>query len=139
VAATGGCGGLTAAVDAAVAAASRRAASDWVLSRNLLINISASSSTLPSSPSSSGSMKAVLHPAMGSMERVCAAEGHIVVEAVAATWADGSGSSTAGTWGLNLARRYEEEAMMRLAVIMVDDSNREVLFRRRDSVIMRTS
>jgi hypothetical protein len=79
-------------------------------------------------------MKVVLHPAMGSMERVCAAEGHTVVEAVAAILADGSGS-TAGTRGLNLARRYEEEAMMRLAVVMVDDSNREVLFRRRDGAI----
>jgi hypothetical protein len=36
-----------------------------------------------------------------------------------------------GARGVNLARRYEEEAMMRMSVMMVDDSNREALFRRR--------
>jgi hypothetical protein len=36
-----------------------------------------------------------------------------------------------GARGVNLARRYEEEAMMRMAVMMVDDSNWEALFRRR--------
>lgn len=68
------------------------------------------------------------------MERVCAAEG-LAVEAMAATLVDGSGCA-AGARGVNLERRYEEDAMIILAVMMVEDSNKEVLFRRRDGAML---
>ena len=131
---TGVCGGGR----VPAVAASKRAVSDRVLSRKLLMNISACWSTLPSYPSM-GFMRTVLHPAMGSTERVAddVAEGHVGGALVVATILV-VGDAVAQR-GAILDRRYDEEAMMRFAVMMVEDSKREELFLRLDGAILATS
>jgi len=82
-------------------------------------------------------MRIVLHPAMGSTERVdVAAEDHVGALLVA-TIVGGGGGDAVATRGAILDRRNDEEAMMRFAVMMVEDSNREELFLRRDGAIYR--
>lgn len=79
-------------------------------------------------------MRTVLHPAMGSTERVVddVAEGHVGAMVVATILVVGDAVARRG---VILDRRYDEEAMMRFAVTMVEDSKREELFLRRDGAI----
>jgi len=86
-----------------------------------------------------GFMRTVLHPAMGSTERVAddVAEGHVggaLVVAIILVVGDAVAAR-----GAILDRRYDEEAMMRFAVMMVEDSKREELFLRLDGAILATS
>jgi len=82
-------------------------------------------------------MRTVLHPAMGSTERVVdVAEGHVGAMVVATILVVGDAVAQRGAI---LDRRYDEEAMIMFAVMMVEDSKREELFLRLDGTILATS